>query len=74
MQGGNGSLSPTTDVYYNLTSDTSLQEIIKQLEENQVELQNDQDTLGSSEPVVVNIDSGSVTTVTSPIIAANDEQ
>ena len=59
---------------YNLTSDTSLQEIIKQLEENQVELQNDEDTLGSSKPAVVNIDSGSVTTVTSPISAASDEQ
>ena len=66
-------LSPTTDVN-NLTSDTSLQEIIKQLEENQVELQNDEDTLSSSEPVVVNLDSGSVATVTSPISAANSEQ
>ena len=64
-------LSPTTDVN-NLTSDTSLQEIIKQLEENQVELQNDEDTLSSSEPVVVNLDSGSVASVTSPISAAND--
>ena len=64
-------LSPTTDVT-NLTSDTSLQEIIKQLEENKVELQNDEDTLSSSEPVVVNLDSGSVATVTSPISAAND--
>ena len=36
-------LSPTNDVN-NLTSDTSLQEIIKQLEETQVELQNDEDT------------------------------
>ena len=58
----------------NLTSDTSQQEIIKQLEENQVELQNDEDTLSSSEPVVVNLDSGSVATVTSPISAASDEQ
>ena len=58
----------------NLTSDTSQQEIIKQLEENQVELQNDEDTFSSSEPVVVNLDSGSVATVTSPISAASDEQ
>ena len=58
----------------NLTSDTSQQEIIKQLEENQVELQNDEDTLSSSEPVGVNSDSGSVATVTSPISAASNEQ
>ena len=45
---------------------------MKQLEETQVELQDD--TLGSSEPVVVNLDSGSVATVTSSISAANDEQ
>ena len=65
-------LSPTTDV--NNLTDTSLQEIIKQPEENQVELQNDEDTLSSREPGVVNLDSGSVATVTSPISAANDEQ
>ena len=64
--------SPTTDV--NNLTDTSLQEIIKQPEENQVELQNDEDTLSSREPVVVNLDSDSVATVTSPISAANDEQ
>ena len=54
----------------NLTSDTSSQVIIV----HQVELQNDEDNLSSSEPVVVNVDSGNVTTVTRPISAVNDEQ